>query len=98
MFISVGFFIASFGMQVSSGVVREERLELEKNSGIKSAIQEQALKQHEVSPSAADELIPLNDEKKQSELAQMIHLNRGRVIHNQIDIMIKANSEEFRRT
>ena len=74
--------------------MREERLELEKNSGVKSAIQEQALKQHELSPSAADELVPLNDEKKQSELAQMVHLNRVRrlrVIHNQIDIMIKVN-------
>jgi hypothetical protein len=70
-------------------------LELEKDSGVKSAIQEQALKQHELSPSAPDELVPLNDEKKQSELAQMVHLNRLStrrlgVIHNQIDIMIKV--------
>jgi hypothetical protein len=58
--------------------VREERLELGKDSGVKSAIQEQALKQHELSPSAPDELVPLNDEKKQSELAQMVHLKKTR--------------------
>ena len=82
-------------LSVIKNVVREERLELERNSGVKSAIQEQALKQHELSLSAADELVLLNDEKKQSELAQMVHLNRLstrrlRVIHNQIDIMIKV--------
>ena len=72
--------------------MRAERLELEKNSGVKSAIQEQALKQHELSPSAADELVLLNDEKKQSELAQKIQLNRlstRRLRVIQIDIMIE---------
>jgi hypothetical protein len=47
VFTSAGFIIASFAIyQLINNEVKEERLELEKNSGVNSAIQEQDIKQH----------------------------------------------------